>query len=80
MWSTSSLSLLPDPLLPGVVVAVRVPCMGQIGQSENYLYPIGLSAKIPKMSNYTEIWILTYNEDDSLTTRYKITLDGLICH
>ena len=30
MWSTSSLPLLPGPLLPGMIVPVRVQSMGQI--------------------------------------------------
>ena len=40
--SNSSLTLLPDSLLPGVVVPVKVPYVGQIDMFENYMYLIGI--------------------------------------
>ena len=38
MWSTPSLSLLPDPLLPKVVVPGRVPSVGQVELFNHLLY------------------------------------------
>ena len=38
MWSTSSLSLLPGPLWPGMVVPIRISFLGQTRILDNFLY------------------------------------------
>ena len=45
MWSISSLLLFPGPLLPGVVVSVRVLSISQINLIKNYLHLIESYAK-----------------------------------
>ena len=71
MWSTSSFPSLLRPLYLGVVVPFRVPYMDQIDLLTNYSYLIGPCQKTKKKK------IVKYKRH-FLTTRHKITLDGLI--
>ena len=75
VWSTPSLALLPGPLSTRMVVPVWVPSLGQIDQFQNYLYLIRLCAQ-KNINNHTKnIWM--YNEQNSLNSWHKITLDRL---
>ena len=62
--------------------SVRVPAMGQWDVFENYLYSnLGKNPPNSLRTNYTKkckYWM--YIERNSLTSRYKITLDELTCH
>ena len=75
IWEVSRTSLLPllwGSLWPKVVVPVSIPSIGQISQFKNYLYP--------KNTRQKKMWIGSYNESDSLTSRHKITLGELTWH
>ena len=51
MWNTPSFPLLPGLLIPGVVVPVRVPSMGQIEIFNHLLYLKHLTVCKKKMTD-----------------------------
>ena len=72
VWKIPSLTLLPGPLWPGMIVAVKVPSMDQIELFENYLYLIGILNVI-----YLEI-ICIKNSYLKLNPRLSHTKDSKI--
>ena len=62
-WLAPSLTLLPDPLWPRVVVLVRIPSRGHIDKFKSYSYLIRLcsqkSSKIPKWGAMHELVLVS---------------------
>ena len=77
VWSTTSLVSLPDALWLGLIVPIRAPSMSRIDLFKNYLNSKGPCAKDSLKTTAQKMQIRTYNERDSLTSWYKITLDRL---
>ena len=72
VWSTSSLSLLPGPLWPGVVVSVK----DEIDLLKNYPYLAGPNTKNIFKKQLNQKNVNMNNENNSLTSRHEQTLDG----
>ena len=80
--STHSLTSLPGPLWPVVLLPVMVPSMGQLDLFEiiRIIKDRVLQNLLKTTTTTKKTQIRTYNERIFLTSIFKIRLNGLICH